>query len=201
MCVYLRSDSSDKELRDRFQLPFPDHDVYQPTSIVYAGDFPIVPVVRKSAVELFNWGLIPSTTKNSAQSRYFRINNQNARIESVTTTRSFKEITANRCLITLNGFYTKNKKILFKSPNRNIISVAGLWDSWVNQENGAVVNSFTILTTEASAQMRLLNGEAKRMPVVLAPWEEAEWLRGAEIDTFADRSQIEIIAIKWEETI
>lgn len=197
MCLYLKIDSSVKEITDRFKVPFTQRDYYEPTSIVYAGDFPEIPVIRNHSVELLNWGLIPSTAKNSAQTRFFRINNQNARIESVHQTASFREITEKRCLIITNGFYTRNNKVLFKSPNRDLITLAGLWDEWINLDNGSKINSFTLLTTEASSNMQENYNGAARMPVILAPWEESEWLRGAEMETFMDRSNIDIRAIEW----
>ena len=68
--------------------------------------------------------------------------------------------------------------------------IAGLWERWRVPEGavlrgslaehrpGDVVESFTILTTKASAAMRRLHD---RMPVILASQAFGPWLRGEDL--------------------
>jgi putative SOS response-associated peptidase YedK len=51
-------------------------------------------------------------------------------------------------------------------------SFAGLWDHWHDPE-GEIVESCTILTTTANEVMQPIH---ERMPVVLAPSAEEQWL-------------------------
>lgn len=56
--------------------------------------------------------------------------------------------------------------------------MAGIYNPWVDQESGEVVDSFAILTTAANPLMANVHNKKKRMPVIL-PEEQAEaWIRG-----------------------
>ena len=52
------------------------------------------------------------------------------------------------------------------------LAFAGLWEGWKSPE-GEILRTFTILTTEANAEMRAVHD---RMPVVLAPDAWPTWL-------------------------
>lgn len=53
-----------------------------------------------------------------------------------------------------------------------LFAFAGLWDWWKDRE-GRVIESCTILTTEANALLRDIHS---RMPVILKPDDYARWL-------------------------
>ena len=59
-------------------------------------------------------------------------------------------------------------------------AVAGLWERWVNPQDGEVVDSFTLLTVNADghALMGRMHqpGEEKRMPVLIAEQDCRNWL-------------------------
>ena len=55
-------------------------------------------------------------------------------------------------------------------------ALAGLWERWARPADGAELDTFTIVTTEANAAMRPLHD---RMPVILAPGDWWVWLNGA----------------------
>ena len=50
--------------------------------------------------------------------------------------------------------------------------MAGLWERWKSPE-GAVIESFNIITTEANSFMKPIHN---RMPVILKPEDEKTWL-------------------------
>lgn len=121
------------------------------------------------------WGLVPSWAKDpSVGSRLF-----NARAETVDTKPSFRAaFKRRRCLVAADGFYEwtprnrDHKPFLFRPRQGAVMGLAGLHERWQG-EGGEVVESCTVLTTEASAD---LEGVHHRMPVILAPERFAAWL-------------------------
>lgn len=147
----------------------------------------LVPVIRAAEgttqrrLDLLRWGLIPSWAKDIA----FGNKTINARSEGVENKPSFRApIRRRRCLVPSSGFYewrrldggTKSKPN--KQPHfiysqcRNVLAFAGLWEHWQSPD-GEVIESFSILTTEANEFMRPLH---HRMPVILSPPDYGLWL-------------------------
>ena len=56
--------------------------------------------------------------------------------------------------------------------SREPFGLAGLWDTW-RKPDGKRVESFTIITTEPNELMRPVHN---RMPVILRPEDEEQWL-------------------------
>jgi putative SOS response-associated peptidase YedK len=55
--------------------------------------------------------------------------------------------------------------------------MAGIFNPWLDQSTGEMVNSFSILTTAANPLMEKIHNNKKRMPVIL-PEEYAEkWIQ------------------------
>ncbi|HIF98067.1 MAG TPA: SOS response-associated peptidase [Myxococcales bacterium] len=61
----------------------------------------------------------------------------------------------------------------FRRPTGSPMAIAGLWESWTDRITGEVVESCTLLTTEANADVRPVH---HRMPVFLAAADHARWL-------------------------
>lgn len=124
-----------------------------------------------------HWGLIPSWAKDrSIGSRMI-----NARAETVATKPSFRDSFARRrCLIVADGFYewqrvegrTRKQPHLIRLRNGSAFGFAGLWTRW-RGDQGAEVNSCTILTTEPNELIRTLHD---RMPVIIDPNDFSQWL-------------------------
>ena len=100
-------------------------------------------------LELLRWGLIPSWAKDR------KIGNQtfNARVETAATKPAFRDAwKRRRCLVVVDAFYewsgpkTARKPNLIQRVDKVPMALAGLWDRWVDQETGEVVDSCTILT-------------------------------------------------------
>jgi len=134
-------------------------------------------------LKLMRWGLIPSWAKE-ARVGYKMIN---ARAESVDRSPAFKRLFLNRrCLVLADGFYEWAKPArdqgrggpVARLPFRFILkdggafAMAGLWDRWRGPE-GVEVESYTIITTLANPLVARLHD---RMPVILSPSAEAQWL-------------------------
>ena len=103
----------------------------------------------------------------------------NARAETLTELPSFKLLVdRRRCIIPADGFYEWRKEGRRKVPmwvhlrSRELFGLAGLWDVW-RKPDGKRVESFTIITTEPNELVRPVHN---RMPVILRPEDEEQWL-------------------------
>lgn len=129
--------------------------------------------IRK--MRLFRWGLVPSWAKDLAIGTRLI----NARAETVAEKPSFRAaFKQRRCLIPADGFYEwqrldrqTKQPYYFQLADKQPFAFAGLWEHW--QGNGAVVETCTILTTQAN---ELLQPIHDRMPVILAPKDYDRWL-------------------------
>ena len=128
-------------------------------------------------LSFFRWGLIPFWARDKS------IGNKliNAKAETIDQKASFKNsFKRKRCLVLSDGFY-EWKKVSSKEkiPYRIVMNdnspfaMAGIWDSW-KDVSGETVESFAIITTEPNELMKNIH---TRMPVILKPGEEMEWLK------------------------
>jgi putative SOS response-associated peptidase YedK len=122
-----------------------------------------------------HWGLIPHWADDPS------IGNGmiNARAETLTELASFKLLVdRRRCIIPADGFYEWRKEGKRKVPmwvylkTKEPFAFAGLWDEW-RKPDGKKVESFTIITTEPNDLIEPIHN---RMPVILQPEDEEQWL-------------------------
>ncbi|WP_339287750.1 SOS response-associated peptidase [Paenibacillus sp. FSL E2-0201] len=128
------------------------------------------------------WGLVPSWAKDD------KIGSKmiNARAESLLEKPSFKRlVSSRRCIIPSDGFYEWKVQGSSKQPMRivmrdgGIFSMAGLYDIWMDPE-GNKLSTCTIITTTPNDLMAEIHN---RMPVILKPEDETEWLDRGNQDT------------------
>ena len=151
---------------------------------------PLVNVVtteNSNDLQYFMWGLIPSWAKDYDFKKY----TLNAKYETLKTKPSFKN--AKRCLIFADGFYEwkwldkygkKKQKYLIELQNSELFSFAGVYDKWRNKQTGEIINSCSIVTTEAKGIMREIHNSKMRMPIIVEYNQMEDWLRGNEITPF-----------------
>ena len=129
------------------------------------------------------WGLVPSWAKDlSIGSRMI-----NARSESVADKPAFRAaLRRRRCLVPASGFYEwKKGNGAGKQPyfihrrDGQPLAMAGLWESWNDPQRNLPVQTFTILTTGANAQISQLHD---RMPVILDTAQWDQWLQPSDTD-------------------
>ena len=149
---------------------------------------PYINVVTQDSpkeIKHFLWGLIPSWAKNDDIKKY----TLNARYETLKTKPSFKN--AKRCLIFADGFYEwkwidkqgkKKQKYLIELQNSQLFFFAGLYDQWIDKQTGEIINSCTIVTTEAKGVMREIHNSKMRMPIIIENNQMEEWLENKEIN-------------------
>ena len=137
----------------------------------------------------FSWGLIPEWSKTEDIKKY----TLNARIETINEKPSFKN--AKRCIIFSDGFYEwkwldpkgrKKQKYLVEYPDSELFGFAGLYDQWVNKETGEILESCSIVTTDAEGIMKEVHNSKLRMPVTLNIDSMSNWLNSQAVEFFSD---------------
>lgn len=133
------------------------------------------PTGERTFVRL-HWGLIPSWAKD----RKIGFHTINARAETVAEKPAFRAaFRRRRCLIPADGFYEWSPTPNGKQPyfigrvDRQPLAFAGLWEAWTDPVSGALLESATLLVTEANARVSPIHD---RMPVILVPTDYSVWL-------------------------
>jgi putative SOS response-associated peptidase YedK len=175
MCGRFSLAKSKEELQKRFAVQIKTPIVPQ-YNIAPMQSCAVITNQSPNELQFFQWGLIPSWSID----RSTALNMINARAESVYQKIPFKHIVKNqRCLVPSDGFFEWRKEGKNKVPYRfnlnsdDTFAYAGLWDSWKNEETGDILNSFTIITTDANKVVKAVHD---RMPVILRKDLEKLWI-------------------------
>ena len=165
-----------KIIEDRFDVKV-DATQYRPRfNCAPSQNLAVISNSKPDELSFYRWGLIPFWAKDKS------IGNKmiNAKAETITEKASFKNsFKRKRCLVLSDGFYEWKKinpkeKIPYriKMEDDSLFAMAGIWDSWKNEE-GEYINSFAIITTSPNDLMANIH---LRMPVILEQKEEKTWL-------------------------
>lgn len=186
MCFTVNVNLVKEELENRYGATFLDPDKYSPSYYYHAFGLPLMPAVcsgKADRITMLRWGLIPSWIRSASDANEIRFKTFNARSESIDKKPSFSaSFKSKRCIIPVRGFYEWQhvgaKKIpwYIKSADDGIISLAGLWDEWVETDTGEMFSTFSIVTTDANPLMAKIHNSAKRMPVILDKETERQWI-------------------------
>lgn len=184
MCYYTEQIAIFETVETRFSAKVDSPNTFI-NSFINGFSYPNLPVIIDSTPGIistnFNWGLIPSWSKDDE----IKKNTLNARIETIEEKPSFKNSINNRCLIIVTGYFEwhwsdvngkKKEKYLINSQEDEIFCLAGLYSNWFNKDTGDLLNTYTILTTEADKTMQYVHNHKKRMPVMLKKEDEKRWL-------------------------
>lgn len=163
----------------RLRHPGPDNPNAAPTETIVvlrlddAGEPELVPM---------RWWLTPHWAKE-AGTRYAMFN---ARSESVERSRAFREpFRRRRCVVPVSGFYEWQRTAQAASDGSRKVPfyirphddpgmlLAGIWDRWRNPDDGELLESFAILTTDASPGLEFVHN---RQPVMLSFAGARRWL-------------------------
>jgi len=68
----------------------------------------------------------------------------------------------------------------FYLKEKDVFGFAGLWEEWIDKASGELVETCTIITTEAN---RVLEPVHDRMPVILKSKDYEQWLDEKQADT------------------
>ncbi|MDP1419486.1 SOS response-associated peptidase [Peribacillus simplex] len=166
-----------EEIKERFDIQGSFDGEYQ-FSYNIAPSQSVLSVINDGArnrLGYLRWGLIPFWAKDEKEG-YKMIN---ARAETIAEKASFKNAyKKKRCLIIADSFYewkkTPERKIpmRIKLKNHAPFGMAGLWESWKSSE-GISIYSCSVITTVPNELMTSIHD---RMPVILKPEDEKDWL-------------------------
>ncbi|MFJ8069807.1 SOS response-associated peptidase [Peribacillus sp. NPDC096447] len=166
-----------EEIKDRFDIQGSFDEEYQ-FSYNIAPSQSVLSVINdgaKNRLGYLRWGLIPYWAKDEKVG-YKMIN---ARAETIAEKASFRNAyKKKRCLIIADSFYEWNKTPERKIPmriklkNHAPFGMAGIWESWKSPE-GISVYSCSVITTVPNELMTSIHD---RMPVILKPEDEKDWL-------------------------
>ena len=200
MCFHSKQSKTAQALEHRFKAKIAEGVSIEPT--IYNGfSFPKTPIISNQEADkiiLSNWGLMPSWAKDSS----FRKNTLNAKIETVKEKPSFKNYTQNRCLIIADGFFEwkwldekglKKEKYFIELPDEQSFAFAGIWSNWVDQKTGEIQHTYAMLTMEANALMSEIHNIKKRMPIIVSPNAEQQWLKRGELYIANDLLQAKLV--------
>lgn len=198
MCYNYAVKKSALELQARFKVLYANIHVEAKDYNGYS--FPKMPIIsnaKPDTIQLFDWGLLPSWAKDMS----FRKNTLNARIESIHEKPSFRNSANKRCLVLADAFYEwkwldekgkQKQKYKITVPGGDSFAMGGIWSEYTDKETGEVLNTFAILTMEANPLMAEIHNTKKRMPLILSPELEREWLMGGEAN-----KEIELLAVPF----
>lgn len=156
---------------------------------------PVITNTEPNKLQLFTFGLCPSWAKK-------RMYLFNARAEGdgnpsndpgytggkgIISKPSFrKPIRSQRCLVLADAFIEGSTNegldrpyVVYVKSGRPF-AMAGIWDSWLNQETGELVHSFAIITVPPNALLQKIPHH--RSPVVLRRSDELRWLRAEHLN-------------------
>ncbi|WP_350302398.1 SOS response-associated peptidase [Peribacillus frigoritolerans] len=166
-----------EEIKDRFDIQGSFDEEYQ-FSYNIAPSQSVLSVINDGArnrLGYLRWGLIPFWAKDEKVG-YKMIN---ARAETIAEKASFRNAyKKKRCLIIADSFYewkkTTERKIpmRIKLKNHAPFGMAGIWESWKSPE-GISIYSCSVITTVPNELMTSIHD---RMPVILKPEDEKDWL-------------------------
>ncbi len=186
MCGRFTSKANPEEIKKEFKVGKLNPTLFEPRYNI--APTKIIPAVLETEgeriVNALRWGLIPSWAKDG------KIGSKmiNARAETLAEKPSFRNaFRSRRCIIPASGFYEWAKKgtgakqpFYFYLKDKEVFGFAGLWEEWLDKESGELVETCTIITTEAN---EILEPVHDRMPVILKPAEYDLWLDEKEKDT------------------
>lgn len=186
MCGRFTLTATIEEILDRFDIQvFLENEKYAP-SFNIAPSQAVLAIINDGKLNrmgFLKWGLLPPWAKDMSVG-YKMIN---ARAESLFEKPSFRNaIMKKRCLIIADSFYEwKRLGDKSKTPMRiklktdNLFGMAGIWERWKSPD-GIPVYTCSVITTRANELMKDIH---VRMPVILKPEEEKNWLDPSISDT------------------
>lgn len=126
------------------------------------------------------WGLVPFFAK-PVETGAIPKGPNNARAETLAESAMFRSLlNSGRCILPANGFYEwsgpkgAKQAWYFSLPQGELFGFAGLWSTWKRPDGSRLFSCTTVTTTPND----LCATVHDRMPVILLPEREADWLSG-----------------------
>lgn len=164
---------------DMVGQPYPDADRH---NVAPTLELPVIRATDTGRLEAatMRWWLTPWWS-NEVSTRYSMFN---AKAETLTTSRAFKEPFARRrCLVPVAGFYEwlkdgERRLPYYIRPHADDgLLLAGVWDRWRNRDDGVILESFAVVTTAVHDRLAFVHS---RQPAMLSRAEGRRWVGAAE---------------------
>ncbi len=171
-------ESLDNEFQSKVHLPeFPDY------YFINGFTHPSLPVIKEDGVFMYDWGLIPSWTKDEKNANEIRSKTLNAKGETIFEKPSFRKCASNqRCILPVKGFFEYRDVNGIKypyfiySPEASDFLIGAIYDSWINPSSGETHNTFSVVNTAANTLMEKIHNLKKRMPLILDLDDSYKWI-------------------------
>jgi putative SOS response-associated peptidase YedK len=171
-----------KVVNEHYNITIHDGEIEPSYNCAPSQKLPVISNDAPDEISRYSWGLIPFWAKDKSMG-YKLIN---ARGETISEKPAFKNaFKKKRCLVPADAFYEWKKSADVKTkipyriflPEQPVFSMAGIWDQWKSPE-GQFIRSFSIVTV---APNELMCGIHNRMPLIIDPAHEREWLESDDI--------------------
>lgn len=189
MCYNLSAKQKIKELQKIYGVRIDyDHAYEDPETYYQVSGFahPKLPVLVKEKekdIEMMQWGLIPSWTKDEEKAKEFSNMALNAKEESIFEKAMFrKSIISRRCILPIDGFYEWREVGKIKYPyyifpkEGTLFNLGCIYDTWTNETTGELIKAFSIITTQANETMSMIHYPKKRMPLIISDTDWEKWI-------------------------
>lgn len=159
-------------------------------------------VIGSDQLQIMQWGLIPRKTTLAKRDLYNKKNlYKNAQAENMFTKWPWDTVNKNRCILPVTGFFESHhnpdgtkQPYYIERKDKEIFSIAGLFDVWKHPETGEEFKTFVMLTVPATPKMKKIHNGGEhpyRMPLILSEELTCIWLE----PTIDKQSEIEKILV------
>jgi putative SOS response-associated peptidase YedK len=144
---------------------------------------PVMTQEDQQRIHAYRWGLIPKWVKDEAAAKEMMLYTLNAKSETIFEKPSFRSsVASKRCLIFVNGFFEwrdfrkKKYPYFITLKNQSVFAMGGIYESWVNEETGEIIDSCSIVTTPANELMSEIHNVKLRMPLIFSKEKMMDWI-------------------------
>lgn len=180
-----------KEIEKRFNVKVPQPELFRENVNISHGELaPVITDENPDEVQFLQFGFTPFWAKKQfymvnarSEGDHNKENDPNyVGAKGIINKPMFrKSIRNKRCLVIADAFIEGPKKerlskpyVIYMKDGKRPFALAGIWDEWVSQSTGEIINSFAIITTVSNDITQKI--EHHRSPVILHKAQERLWL-------------------------
>ena len=128
--------------------------------------------------------------KDEQQALSIRSKTLNARIETIESKPSFKDVSFKRGILFVDGFFEfkheGSKKIPHYIFNVNPIGIGTILSEWINPSTGEIISTFSIVTHKASNVLKCIHNNPKlkepRSPLFIDINNKSSWINDNDLN-------------------
>lgn len=152
MCYHTSQHKDIKAIKEAFNLPVNNEELFQQAYQLNGFNKPYLPVISNidsDTIDMYRWGLLPFWVKDESS---FKANTLNARSEELFEKPSYRNSWSKRCLVICTGFFephypagaNKSQSFYIKPKEAEFFTLGGNWSKWGD------INTFSIVMVEAN---------------------------------------------------